>query len=160
VSTPGKGVTVEVPALTELPHPAPAPAAPEGATQASTLPLTPAPEPVPQSHVVDWALIGGGAAVLVAGGVIGGLGYSHAKTASDSVNTTSDEVTAQGQKYDSAKTLYDVGIVGVAAGAAAVVVGVVLMTVVHRPRTPSTGSVQPAPWVSANGGGFGLAGSW
>jgi tetratricopeptide (TPR) repeat protein len=162
VNTPGKTVTVEVPTLTELPHEAPPPVASEGAASSrAELPATPPPEPPPQSHVLDWALIGGGAAVLVAGGVIGGIGYSHAKTASDSVNTTNDEVTSQNQKYDSAKTLYDVGVIGVAAGGVALVTGVVLMTVVHRPHlAPSTGSIHPRPWVSANGGGFGLAGSW
>jgi hypothetical protein len=71
-------------------------------------------ETAPRSHVLEWSLIGAGAAVGIAGGVLLGVEAGQAKDAVDRSDRSG---------YDSAKTLWTVGLVGAIAGGAAVVGG-------------------------------------
>ena len=164
VSTPGQTVTVDVPALTVSPTP-PAPlVAHETTTEtgegATATGLTEAPPPRPRSHVVDWALVGGGAAIGIVGGVLWDIGANHARDASHADTTTPPKAATAKSDYHAALTPYYVGIAGVAVGAATATVGVLLMTVGRGHKAPTTGALQASPWVSSSGGGFQLAGGW
>lgn len=164
VSTAGQTVTVEVPALAASPAtPAgplvhdsqePASAAPEAASLET-------PPARPRAHVVDWALVGGGAAVGVAGGVLWGLGASHARTASDADTSTVSKNQAAQSDYRSARTLYYIGIGGVAVGAATATVGALLLVGGRgASRKPAMGTIQASPWVVPGSGGLQLKGSF
>ena len=162
VSNEGQTVTVEVPTLAQAPTPPPATTVNE--TEATTNgPANAVAETSPpqQSHAVDWALVGSGTAVAVAGGVLWGLGANNSHTASTKVTKTHDEFVTANNDYSSAKTLYYVGIAGVAVGVVAASAGVLLMTVGHHgeKRAPIA-SVQATPWVATNGGGLQVAGNW
>jgi tetratricopeptide (TPR) repeat protein len=161
VSTPGQTVTVEVPVLTASPTPPPAPEAEAtpNATSGVALSGTP-PQSAPRSHAVDWVLVGGGVAVGAAGGVLWGLGAGHARDASNYDTKTESYQTAL-HDYNSAKTLYYVGLTGVVVGAATASVGLILLASGRggRGRT-EMGLVQAAPWISPNGGGMQVAGGF
>jgi hypothetical protein len=122
--------------------------------------LAEAPPPRPRSQGVDWALVGGGAAVAVAGGVLWGVGVSQAHDARSQPATNPAQLASATSKYDSARTLYAVGIAGVAVGGAAAVVGAVLLTTGRGKSAPATGRVSASPWVASSGAGLQLGGTW
>jgi hypothetical protein len=74
-----------------------------------------------RSHVLDWSLIGGGAAIGVAGGILMIVETSKASDA----NNNHDKGA-----YDSAVSAWTVGLVGTIVGGAAVAGGVVLLAFV------------------------------
>jgi tetratricopeptide (TPR) repeat protein len=162
VSTAGQTMTVEVPPLAAPPPPPPiheaqqpASATPDGAVSLE------APPARPRSHAVDWVLVGGGVAVGVAGGVLWDLGASHARTASNADTTTKSGYQAAQSDYNSARTLFYIGVAGAAVGAAAATVGVVLMIAGGGARHgPSIGAIQASPWIASGGGGLQVSGGF
>jgi tetratricopeptide (TPR) repeat protein len=164
VTAEGQTVTVEVPTLPSAPTPPPVPVAHETeATPGESAATTPADAtPVrPRSRAVAWALVGGGTAVAVAGGVLWGLGTNNASQASHADTTTEAKYKSASSDYNSAKTLYIAGIAGVGVGVAVAATGVLLMTLGHKTeRRPAIGALQAAPWVSPSGGGVQVAGGW
>jgi tetratricopeptide (TPR) repeat protein len=162
VSSEGQTVTVEVPVLTLTPPPPPVPVAHETEATTGESSTTPADaKPLrKRSHVADWALVGGGTAVAIAGGVLWGLGANNASQASHADTTTASKFKTASSDYNSAKTLYYVGIAGVGVGVAAATVGVLLMSVGRKAeRRPAIGALA-APWVSPDGGGVQVTGGW
>jgi hypothetical protein len=102
------------------------------------------------SRALEWSLIGVGAAVGIAGGVLLGV---EAQRSQDAANQRNRD------QYDSAKTLWTVGLGGAIAGGAAVVVGgVVFLT----RRDPSTGAASSdrRVWVSAGFDQLEIGGTW
>ena len=109
-------------------------------------------ETSPADNVLPWALVGGGAAVAVAGGVLMVVEAGHASDA----RTNQDPAA-----YDAAKTPWTVGLIGAIAGVASAGVGVALL-VAHSGESapaPATPNVY-AWWGGGSGGGLLLAGSW
>jgi len=165
VSTAGQTITVDVPVLAASPTPPAGPSPvhvaeePVSTTSAAgSLESAPA---RPPSRVVDWVLVGGGVAVGAAGGVLWGLGSSRSSTASSADTTTKAKYQAATNDYNSAKTLFYVGIGGVAVGAAAATVGAVLMVAGHgRRRGPAMGAIEASPWVASGAGGVQVAGGF
>jgi tetratricopeptide (TPR) repeat protein len=163
VSSEGQTVTVEVPTLTPAPTPPPVPVAQESETNTNgpANAVAEAPPARPRPQVVNWVLIGGGTALAVAGGVLWGLGSSKSYTASNTDTSQPGAINKANDDYNSAKTLYFVGIAGVAVGVVAATAGVLLMTVGHHgeKRAPIA-SIQATPWVATNGAGVQVAGGW
>jgi tetratricopeptide (TPR) repeat protein len=164
VSTAGQTVTVEVPVLTVSPTPSLPPPVheagePSGSTpEAVSLETPPA---RPRSQVVDWVLLGGGVAIGAAGGVLCGLGISHAGTASNADTTTEPKYQAAQSDYNSAKTLFYIGVGGVVVGAATATVGALLMVGGRgTSRKPVMGMIQASPWVAPGSGGVQLKGGF
>jgi hypothetical protein len=165
-STPGQTITVDVPALTATPaQPAPPPAAEStptgGAAPAAFVDNAPARR---RSHTVDWALVGGGVVVGIAGGVLWDIGARHAAAANYSytyapANTRDKQLATATSDYKAALTPYYIGIAGVIAGGAAATAGVLLLTV-GSGRARATGALRASPWMSASGGGLQVAGGW
>ncbi len=165
VSTPGQTVTVDVPALTASPAPPAPPPVHEAEATTNTSSTVAAfvegPPPRLRSHAIDWVLVGGGVAVGVAGGVLWDLGSSHSHEAHNAETNTKAQFLAAQKQYDSARTLFYVGVGGVAVGAATATVGVLLMTAGHRAsRGSAVGALQPSPWVSSGGGGLQVTGGF
>jgi tetratricopeptide (TPR) repeat protein len=163
VSAEGQTVTVEVPTLSSVPTLPPAAVAHETeATPGESATAAPAAaEPIrPRSHAVDWALIGGGTAVAVAGGVLWGLATNNASQASHADTTTAARYKSAQSDYNAAKTLYYAGIAGVGVGVAAATAGVLLMTAgSNAERRPAIGALA-APWISPVGGGVEVTGGF
>jgi tetratricopeptide (TPR) repeat protein len=154
VSTPGETTTVEIPEL----HPVPAPAAPPPDRTAEPQPaLTRKPpsesEPTPRSHVLDWALIGGGAAVAIAGAVV--MGIEAGRTANARAETYYPKAI---NDYNSATTPYYVGLGGLIAGSASAAAGLLILTMVHE--SPQTTGLRAVPWVGLSACGVGLRKVW
>ena len=148
VSAPGQLVTIEVPQL----HPTLGPGAPAAGRVKPVLVTVVPGETSPPDKVLPWALIGGGAAIAVAGTVLMVVEAGHASDA-----RTNHDPPA----YDSAKTPWTVGLVGAIAGVASAGVGVALL-VAHSGESaaaPATPNVY-AWWGGGSGGGLLLAGSW
>jgi tetratricopeptide (TPR) repeat protein len=166
VSTPGQTVMVEVPALTASPTPAPPPQGREAEASSNAAPTTStglsevAPAR-PRSRAVDWVLVGGGVAIGVVGGVLWDLGSSHSHDASDADTTTPKKFATAQSEYDSARTLFYIGVAGAAVGAATATAGILLMTVARgHATTPTTGAVRASPWLSPGAGGVQVAGGF
>jgi tetratricopeptide (TPR) repeat protein len=164
VSTAGQTVTVEVPALAASPAPPPGPPVHDGqetagaTLEAVSLETAPA---RPRAHVVDWVLVGSGVAVGVAGGVLWDLGASHARTASNADTGTEPQYQAAHKDYNSARTLYYLGIGGVAVGAATATAGAILIVGARgASRKPAMGTIQASPWVVPGSGGLQVKGSF
>jgi tetratricopeptide (TPR) repeat protein len=163
VSTAGQTVTVEVPMLTASPTPPPPVPAHEAVE-----PVGPTPEALsletpparPRSHMVDWALVGGGAAIGVAGGVLWDLGASHARTASNADTGTEPKYQAAHNDYTAARTLFYIGIGGVAVGAATATVGAILMVAGRGASRNDVGMIQASPWVGPGSGGVQVKGGF
>jgi hypothetical protein len=163
VSTAGQTVTVEVPALAASPMPSPGPSVHEAPQPAAATPEAVSletPPARPRPHVVDWALVGGGVAVGVAGGVLWGLGATRARTASDADTSTEPKNQAAQSDYRSARTLYCIGIGGVAVGAAVATVGAVLLVGGRAGPKLAMGTIQASPWVVPGSGGLQVKGSF
>jgi tetratricopeptide (TPR) repeat protein len=164
VSTPGQTVAVDVPALTASPTPPPPPPGHEAEGSANSTPAAAFTEtpPAPRSHALDWALIGGGVAVGIVGGVLWNLGASHARDATNGYNNDpSASFSTADHDYKAALLPYYVGLAGVIVGGATATAGVILLTLgrggAHR---PAMGRLHAAPWVSSGGGGLQVAGGW
>ncbi|HLK41669.1 MAG TPA: PEGA domain-containing protein, partial [Polyangiaceae bacterium] len=105
VSTQGQTVSVEVPELTVSP---PSPAPPpqhdvESAAGSAGKPAETSPTEA-RSRTLDWVLVGGGAAVGIAGGVLWGIGSSNSFAAK---NENSEATNAKAKSdYSSAQTLF------------------------------------------------------
>ncbi len=148
VSTPGQLVTVDVPEL----HATLGATAPVAGRVKPVLVTVVPSETSPANSVLPWALIGGGAAVAVAGGVLMLVEAGHASDARSNNNPAA---------YDAAKTPWTIGLVGAIAGVASAGVGVALL-VAHPSETspaPATPTVS-AWWGGGSNGGLLLAGSW
>jgi hypothetical protein len=158
-STPGETAAVEVPELRPTPAvTTPPPRAPEPSPAASaTTPLSEPVRPESRSHVVDWTLLGGGAAVAIAGGVLMAIGADKANTANNENGPGSAHEQAM-IDYNSAKTPYYLGLGGVIAGGALATAGVLMLTM--WPGTAQTTGVRAFPWVTAGASGVGVAGAW
>jgi tetratricopeptide (TPR) repeat protein len=163
-STPGQTITVDVPALTATPAPPAPPPAAESTPTGSAAPAAFVDNTTARrrSHTVDWALVGGGAVVGIAGGVLWDIGATHAREANYSYTWgphTSQQLATAKSDYNAALTPYYLGLAGVIVGGAAATAGVVLMTV-GSSRARVTGAVRAVPWASTSGGGLQVAGGW
>jgi hypothetical protein len=108
-----------------------------------------APSPGAPKRVLGWSLLVGGAAVLVGGGVVMGLETAAASDA----NRNHDKAS-----YDSAKTLWTVGLIGSVAGVvAAASGGIVLATSGNKERE---GRSQPTVWFGLGYGDLRVGGAW
>jgi hypothetical protein len=128
-------------------------AAPASTTAAPTdLPATPPPETATRRPraPLGWSLVGGGAAVGVAGAILLGL----------EVGQANDAVGRNDKSgYDGAKTLWAVGLAGTIVGAAGLVAGVVVL-VVSRPSSESARGHSPRLWMSAGPGSVRVDGNF
>jgi hypothetical protein len=130
------------------------PSVPEPASVAprpTELPAVPPPEPARRNRLapLGWSLVGGGAAVGVAGAVVMGLEIGRAKDAVTGGDKSS---------YDSAKTLWTVGLAGAIVGAAGVAAGVVVLVAPRPSESAQNGA--PTLWMSAGPGNLRLGGAW
>jgi tetratricopeptide (TPR) repeat protein len=164
VSTAGQTVTVEVPTLTASPTAPPPPPGHESQEPASATPEAvplETPPARPRSHVLDWVLVGGGVAIGTAGGVLWDLGASHARTASNADTGTEPKYEAAHSDYNAARTLFYIGISGVAVGAATATVGALLMVGGRgASRNHVMGMIQASPWVAPGSGGVQVNGGF
>jgi hypothetical protein len=103
----------------------------------------------PRSHALDWALMGGGAAIAIAGGVLMGVEVGRAN---DAVNRQ------ERSAYDSAKTGWTVGLAGTIAGGVVVASGAILFAATVGAKPATTGSASLQVGVGTNGVQFG--GTW
>jgi hypothetical protein len=148
---------VDVPELKPLPVVSTPPPRREPEPPASAPATTPLSEPAQQSrsHVLDWALVGGGAAVGIAGGVLMVI-------AADQTNRARAENALMHMQavtdYNSAQTPYYVGLAGVIAGGAAVTAGVILLFIGSGSGT--TTGLRAFPWVGSGTSGVGVTGAW
>jgi hypothetical protein len=148
VSASGQVVTVDVPELHATPGPT---AAAAGRVKPVLVTVVPG-ETSQADNILPWALVAGGAAVAVAGGVLMLVEAGHAGDA----RTNHDPAA-----YDAAKTPWTIGLVGAIAGVASAGVGVALL-VAHPGESapaPPTPNVY-AWWGGGSTGGLVLAGSW
>jgi hypothetical protein len=114
----------------------------------------PAPTPVGSKGVVGgassnaagWTLVVIGAAVGIGAGALVIIESGRSQNPPDHAT------------YESAQTMWTVGVVGAIAGGVSVVGGVCLLTFAHG-DAPSTG-VRVAPWVGSGSGGVRLVGTW
>jgi hypothetical protein len=129
----------------------PVPGATPGQTSTSAA-LNSAPEAAPEgrSHALEWTLIGAGAAIGVAGGILMGV----------EVGKASDAIHQQSQtQYDSSKSLWTVGLVGTIVGGAALATGVIVFAATAGSKAPTTGSGH-ALWVGVGPERVTLGGTW
>jgi hypothetical protein len=120
------------------------------APTAATRPLEGQPETSrPRSHVLDWSLMGAGAAIAIAGGVVMGV---EASQGSDAVNHQDRAA------YDSARNVWIGGLVGTLVGGVVFVSGGVLFasTAEAKPATAGTNSV----WFGMGINSMTLGGTW
>jgi hypothetical protein len=149
-STPGQTVAVDVPDLhaSERPStPASPPAAPLAQTTEAKTDGSKVVVVVPSSNVPGWTLVVVGAAVGLGAGALVIIEAGRSDDAPDR------------STYNSAQTLWTVGIVGAIAGGVSLVGGVALLTFAHGDRSPST-AVRASPWLGPGTGGLRLAGAW
>ena len=104
--------------------------------------------PPARSHVLEWALIGAGAAIGIAGGVLMGVA---AGQSSDAENRHDKSAS------DAASTLWTVGLVGAIAGGASVIGGATILLLPSHAGTSTAGS---SFWVTAATNGVLLGGTW
>ena len=143
VASAGQAVAVDVPELHAAAEPTVAGAKPTLETSA------PAPTSRPGA-VLPWALIGGGGAIAIGGGVLMLVEASHASDA----RTNHDPAA-----YDATKTPWTVGLVGALVGLASAGVGVALL-VTHSGESAPAGPAVSVWWGGGSSGGLLLAGRW
>jgi hypothetical protein len=152
-STSGQTVTVDVPELRPSPS-APPPASASNPTPAAAPQTAPQQPPAPpprssgggSSNAAGWTLVVLGAAVGIAGGALVIIESGRSSNAKDLAT------------YNSAQTMWTVGVVGAIAGGVSAAGGIVLLAFSHG-DSPSTG-VRAVPWVGAGTEGVGLVGTW
>jgi tetratricopeptide (TPR) repeat protein len=148
----GQSLTVEIPVLEDAPVPAPAavaagPTAPGFPSSMTAEPPRPAtPSASSRSRVLDWSLMGGGVAVGAAG------------TAIMLVEAGAAGKDSNRGDYNSAKTLWEVGLATTIVGAAALVAGGIVFFGVDA-KVDARGSL-PSLWVGTGLGDVRLGGSW
>jgi len=126
-----------------------APVAPVSTPLSEPSPMEkPVPE-APSSNALAWSLMGGGAAIAVAGGVLMAVEANSAKDANNRHDASA---------YDSAKTGWTVGLVGVIAGGVALATGVVSFAATRANAHP-TGS-HASLWLGMGIGQLKLGGTW
>ncbi|MCL2449536.1 MAG: hypothetical protein FWD17_11360 [Polyangiaceae bacterium] len=131
------------------------PAAPSGAAGAPALAAhslaTSAPdESPPRSRALEWSLLGAGAAVGVAGGVLMEVAAIQSKSAADRLDRRAS---------DAAKPMWTAGLVGVFVGGLTVVSGGIIFAIPSRP-SPSRAMTRPALWLCAGLDRVELGGAW
>jgi hypothetical protein len=159
VAKPGETATVEVPELRPLPVAAPTLPAARQSEPAPIVAVTPAEttHTESRSHVVDWALIGAGAALGIAGGVVMGIEAqrAHDARAADTSPAASSQAIAD---YNSTKTPYYAGVVGVIVGGAAATAGLLMLTMWQE--SPRSTGLHVSPWIGVASSGIGMHGAW
>jgi hypothetical protein len=148
----GKTASIEVPDLQKAPEPEAA--APEAAPRATTLPQSTEPvdmHPRGPSRVLEWTLIGGGAAIGIAGGVLMAIEANKAQAAREKGDKAA---------YDATATPWTIGLGGVIAGGVAATVGVVLFATRHGGEAATTGGIRVAPVVGAGNAGMQVGGAF
>lgn len=155
VTAPGQTVPVNVPDLSPVGAAGPPVAAtpannPTPPTATDAPPTADSSPSTGSSTTLDWALIGGGAAVLVGGAVLMGV---ESGRASDSRKANDPA------EYQSTKTPWAIGVTGIAVGGVAAAAGAVLLMMHKTPSAPAT-SVRPLPWVASSGAGLDVGGSF
>jgi hypothetical protein len=105
--------------------------------------------PTAPSRVLEWSLIGGGAAVGVGGAILMGIEASNAKDAGDRNDRAS---------YDSSSTIWTAGLVSSLVGAAAVATGGILFFTAGAKS--SAGTTTASIWLSPMPGGARIGGTW
>jgi hypothetical protein len=132
-----------------------APLATEAAVPLSTAPVAAPPESGTtassqgHSHVLPWALIGGGVVVGAAGAVLMGVESGKAGDANSAHDRSS---------YDSAKTAWTIGLVGAIVGGAAVATGGVVFIVQGRKTSGQEG--RAATWINVGINQVDVRGTW
>lgn len=116
----------------------------------AALPESAPSEPRARSHALDGALIGGGAAIAIAGGVLMAVEIGKGNDAIDRQDHSA---------WQSSKTAWTAGLVGTVVGGAVAASGIVLLasTVSAKPAT-TTGSA--SFWVGAGTNGVKFGGTW
>lgn len=145
----GKTASIDVPDLQKVPA-AEAPA-PEPPPRETTLPQSTAPIDTRArgpSRVLEWTLIGGGAAIGIAGGVLMAVESGKAADARSTKNKAA---------YDATDTPWTIGLGGVIAGSVAATVGVVLFATRHGNESAS-GGIRVSPIVGGGNGGMQVRG--
>jgi hypothetical protein len=124
--------------------------APPGSVEHEAPPLArESASPSPRSHALEWSLMGAGAAVAIAGGVLMGVEANQASNAANTGNRSS---------YDSAKTGWAVGIGGLVAGGAAIAVGGIVWAA--SGGAPAGQGRSASLWLNLGPGDVRLGGSW
>jgi hypothetical protein len=141
---------------------APAPEPSSGATPPRPMPVeSPPPSPPPASsgtRTLGWVALGGGAALLVAGGVFWGLRQHEVDTLSGQCHPGARDCPASSQSDIDRGHAYDaLGVTGFVAGGAAVLAGAGLVLFGGGHAAPAAARV--IPLVLARGGGVGLEGA-
>jgi hypothetical protein len=147
-----KTATIDVPDLQKAPE-AEAAAGPESAPRAASLPQSTAPvdtHPRGPSRVVEWSLIGGGAAIGIAGGVLMAVEANSAAKARNNHDPAG---------YDATATPWTIGLGGVIAGGAIAVAGVVMFATRHGSES-TTGGIRVAPVVGGGTTGMQVGGAF
>jgi len=122
-----------------------------GASNPAPALATSAPEEVPpRSHALEWSLIGAGAAVGIAGGVLMEVAAVQSHNAVNRLDRGA---------FDSAKTLWTAGLVGVFVGGVTVVSGGIIFALPDRPSA-SSAATRPALWLRASLDRVELGGAW
>lgn len=160
-SAEGQTTSVEVPPLAPMPSTAPplAPVAstvpPPGEPQQTSGPPMPTIPPSGEAggssagRTAGWILVGSGVAVGLVGGALIGVGVGNANSA---VNTSDSA------RYNSAKTLYGIGLGAAIAGGAATVGGIILVVTSHGDAHRV--SLNVSPWLGGAAGGVRVGGTW
>jgi hypothetical protein len=130
------------------------PLPPEAAVPLSTAPVAAPPESVSgvsqgHSHVLPWALVGGGVAVGAAGAILMGVEAGKAGDANNAHDRSS---------YDSAKTAWTIGLVGAIVGGAAVATGGVVFILQNRKTSGQEASA--ATWIGLGIDEVDVRGTW
>ena len=106
-------------------------------------------QPHGRSHILEWALIGGGAAVAIGGAVLMGVEAGQTSDANDRHDRSA---------YDSALSLWRVGLVGTIVGGAAAAGGIVLFSI-SAASDRAAASRSPL-WVQAGATYARIGGTW
>jgi hypothetical protein len=159
VSTPGETKTVDVPELRPLPAVAAAPPSrrePEPPSSFAAMPSDATPA-ASRSHVLDGSLIGAGAAVAIAGGVLMAI---EAVRASDANRENTSAMTSPQAiaDYNSTRVPYYIGLGAVIAGGVSATAGLLMLAMWHD-SSRATG-VRVLPRLGLGAGGVGLHQAW
>ncbi len=155
LSKPGQTVTVEVPALTPLPrNEASALGAPsaEGSIESggAAVELSPSrDEATAPSHTLQWALIGGGAALTVGAGALMLVQSNRASTSREQDDP---------ELYDSTKTPWAIGLTGVIVGVLSAAGGTAWLLSARAEESRT--ALVAAPWLTEHAAGLGMRGTW
>jgi hypothetical protein len=147
----GKTASIDVPDLQKAPEVEAPPS--QDAPREATLPASTAPIDTQRSpsRVLEWTLIGGGAAIGIAGGVLMAVESSKASEARNNGNKAA---------YDATATPWTIGLGGVIAGGTAAVVGVVLFATRHGGSESTSGGIRVSPIVGGGNTGMQVGGAF